>query len=198
MKYYRLACILLLLTGCGYRSDGEEKISVSVPYVVGDHEGELTRVLASTISQNPYFRYTGGEGDWIVKAKVKNSINDRIGYRYDRSQTEGTLKSNVIGIENRKTITVEVTVVNSTTGKVVLGPQEIKAGADFDYINPNNRQDISFINPSTGVPNPSISFSLGQLDSVGSAGEDAIYPIHQKIATRIVEGMIASSGWDEE
>jgi len=197
MNRILLVC-LLALSACGYRFDGGDPIAISVPYVIGDFEGELTDALAAEISKSADFRFTDGPSDWTLKAKIKGATNDRIGYRYDRDPKSGELRDNVMGIENRKTISVEISVEDSHTGKCILGPQTIKAGADYDYDDPNSLQDLSFVNPATGRLATSIQFSLGQLDNVGSAGENAIYPIYDRLARRIVDGMIASGSWDDE
>lgn len=197
MKMFHILFLLplLLLSGCGYRFDGGgEKISVSVPYVQGDHEGELTEALVWALSRSPSFRYTHGEGDWILQVRFLKSANDRIGYRYDRrNDKNGTRRKNIVGIENRKTSTVEVTVLSAATGCRVLGPQVVRAHADYDYVDPNYIGDLAFDNLD-GQQETSIAFSLGQLDSVGAAGEDATYPIFRRLARTIVEGMLASGG----
>ncbi len=193
MKPFFALLGLILLCGCGYRYDGQDKVSVCVPYVVGDFEGELTDAIIEALSQTANFRYTRGDGDWILKANVKGAKNDRIGYRRDRRDKSGKRRRNVIGTENRQAISVEISIVNATTGKLILGPQTIRADADYDYVDPNSLQDLSFIDPATGNRTTSIAFSLGQLDSVGSAGQDAIYPIYKRLAQKIVDGMIASS-----
>ena len=195
----RLAFLfLLILSACGYHFDGREKIAVSVPYVVGDQEGELTDALIWALARTPNFRYTDEEGDWVLKAKIVNTTNDRIGYQYDRDPISGKLRTNVVGTENRKAITVEVSVMNAATGKLILGPQKVKAEADYDYVDPNSLRDLSFINPVTGVRETSIAFSLGQLDSVGAAGEEAAQPIYRSLARKIIDGMIASGVTHDE
>lgn len=198
--FSKLACIVLLslLSACGYRFDTSAPITVSIPYVVGDNEGAMTNALISALSNSSNFRYTTGKGDWILKAKITGSIHDRIGYRYDRDPKSGKLRDNVIGIENRRAITLEVSVIDANSEHQILGPQILQATADYDYVDPNSLQDLSFIDPSTGSRLTSIAFSLGQLDSVGSAGEDVMYPIYQKLAQKIVEGMIASGNFNEE
>lgn len=188
--------LLLLLAGCGYRMEGLDPISVSVPYVIGDLEGKLTDALAYALSKTANYRYVQSGGDWTLCAKVVNENNDRIGFRYDRDAKSGKLRDNVIAIENRKEITVEVTVLSNRTGETILGPQKIKATADYDYDDPNSLVDLSFIDPDTNRRVTSIDFSLGQLDSVGAAGEDATSPIYRKLAQRIVDGMIASGDFD--
>ncbi len=217
MKLLPVILFLCFLCGCGYHHDGGEKIAVSVPYVVGDFEGELTDAIVAALSETADFRYTTGNADWVLKVKVESTKNERIGYRYDRKtlskskknaleergkltntmdhddcdKFEGT-KNSVIGIENRRGITVKVSVINAETGKLILGPQIIQADSDFDYFNPKSLQDLSYVDPVTGVRTSSVAFSLGQLDNVGSAGEDALYPTYKRLAQKIVDGMIAS------
>ncbi len=191
-------CTLLFLSACGYHFDNHEKIAICVPYVVGDYEGELTDALARAISRTPNFRYASGEGDWILKAKITQVENQRIGFRYDLDPKNGKLRDNIIGTENRKEIFVEFSVISAATGKLVVGPQTIRGQADYDYVDPNSLQDVSFIDPATGTRVTSIAFSLGQLDSVGTAGEDAIYPIYDRLAQTIVDGVLATGGPDGE
>ncbi|NGX39654.1 MAG: hypothetical protein KR126chlam1_00987 [Chlamydiae bacterium] len=187
--------LTLFLTSCGYYFDGGDKITVSVPYAIGDDEGELTGALANAIARTAHFEYVQRGGEWIVNVKVKGTDHDRIGYRYDRDDKSGKLRDNVIGIENRETISVEVCVESARTGKCILGPQIVKARVDYDYADPNSLRDLSFIN-DTGKRVTSIAFSLGQLDSVGAAGQEARIPIYEKLARKIVDGMIASGGAD--
>lgn len=186
--------LLILLASCGYRIDGKDAITVSVPYVKNDFEGELTDALVRALSRTANFRYEPSGGDWTLQVNICSQTNDRIGYRYDRDPTTGELRTNILGTENRKEITAEVCVVKTSTGELILGPQKIKASADYDYDDPNSLVDLSFINPETSRRTTSIQFSLGQLDSVGTAGEDAIYPIYRLLAQQIVDGMIASGG----
>lgn len=187
---------LLFLAACGYHMERGEKISIAVPYVIGDHEGALTEALARAISRTANFQYAKEDGDWVLKAKILKVNNDRIGYRYDRDDKSGKRRDNIIGTENRKEITVEVSVIDATTNKLIAGPQVIKADAQYDYVDPNSLQDLSFIDPATGKRVTSIAFSLGQLDSVGSAGEDAIFPIYRILAQKIVDGLIATGDED--
>ncbi len=143
--------VFLLLAACGYRVDGLDLITVSVPYVLGDHEGELTDALAFALARTGNYRYVEDGGEWTLNAKIVGDRNDRIGYRYDRDPKSGKLRDNVIGIENRKNITVEVKVVKNSTGELVLGPQKIKVSVDYDYDDPNSLLDLSVVNPFKGT-----------------------------------------------
>ena len=69
----------------------------------------------------------------------------------------------------------------------------IKADATYDYFDQNSLRDLTFIDLQGDVQT-SVAFSLGQLDSVGTAGEDAIYPIYRILAQKIVEGIIGTGG----
>lgn len=191
-----LFSLCLILTSCGYHFESGEPIAISVPYVKGDFEGEMTDALAWAISNTSQFRYTHGEGNWTLKAKVIRTSNDRIGYQYETKPKEGKIVDVLTGIENRKTISLEVSVVNSATDALVWGPHIIKADATYDYVDSDSLVDLSFTNQS-GKRETSIDFSLGQLDSVGVAGEDAIYPIYKKLAQKVIYGLIAA-GDDEE
>lgn len=196
MKKLCTIAIFLTLVGCGYHMERGDKIAISVPYVINDYEGALTEALARAISRTANFRFTKDDGDWIINAKVIRTNNDRIGYRYDRKDKSGEKRKNIIGTENRKEISVEVSVTDSATGKLIAGPQIIKADAMYDYVDPNSLQDLSFIDPDNGRRLTSIAFSLGQLDSVGTAGEDAAFPIYRLLAQKIVDGLIAAGDED--
>lgn len=196
--FFVILC-LPLLSSCGYNLEGSrEQISISVPYVVGDFEGELTDAIVSTLSQSGQFRFVHDEcGRWILHARIVNTNNDRIGYRYDRSDKSGKLRKNIIGVEDRRILDVEISVVDGVTGKCVLGPEIVRSEAEYDYVDDNSLKDLSFID-SFGIRQTSIAFSLGQLDSVGVAGEDALMPLYRRAARKIVDGLIASLDFDEE
>ena len=187
-----LFLLLPLLSACSYCIDGyDNHISVSVPYAIGDFEGELTNAIIWELSRSPEYSYTQDEGRWTIITKVLGTNNERIGFRYDRDDKSGERRKNIVGTENRKYMSVQVTVVNNRTGKKVLGPYIIKEEVDYDYADQNSLRDLSFVD-SEGERQTSIAFSLGQLDTVAAAGEDALYPLYQKIAKRIVEGLDAS------
>lgn len=196
--FFVILC-LPLLGSCGYYLEGSrEQITISVPYVGGDFEGELTDAIISSLSRSGYFRFVHDEcGQWILYARIINTDNNRIGYRYDRNDKSGKLRKNIVGVENRKTLDVEISVVSGVTGKCVLGPEIVRSEAEYDYVDDNSLKDLSFID-SFGVRQTSIAFSLGQLDSVGTAGEDALAPLFRRAARKIVDGLIASLDSDEE
>ena len=185
-----------MLAACGYRFDGGEKITVSVPYVIGDEEGKLTNALISALSQSPKYHYVKNEGDWLLKVKVLDTLNDRIGYRYERG-AKGRLKKNIIGIENRKEIIVNISVCDPCGG-LILGPLIVSASADYDYTDNTTRKDLEFFNPSTDRKTSSIAFSLGQLDSIDGAQDDVLDPIYRQLARKIIDGLLIFDLVEEE
>ena len=171
----------------GYRVATSDTIAIEVPYVVDDHEGKLTNALAYALSTTAQYRYVQKRGDWVLKVAVLSDKNDRIGYRYDRNPVSGKLKESIAAAENRKHITAEVKVIKASTGELVLGPQKIKVSAAYDYDDPSVLFDLAFTDPQSGATQPLIDVSLGQLDSVAAAGENAVEPIYKELAQRIIE-----------
>ena len=94
-----------------------------------------------------------------------------------------------MGTENREIITVEVKLIDTYTQEIILGPEVISASADYDYVDSNSIRDLTFIQPN-GHPTTIIDFSLGQLDSIEGAHDDAQTPIFRKLAQRIADGLI--------
>ena len=86
--------------------------------------------------------------------------------------------------ENRRTLTAQVTLTDTSTEKVVIGPVNITTSTDFDYIDVNSLKEVSFIN-AHGNREKTISFSLGQLDSIEGAQDAALTPIYRQLAQNI-------------
>jgi hypothetical protein len=197
LTLYAFAPLLLILTGCGYRfqdqksSDGP--LTISIPYIKGDDEGQLNTELARVLSNDPHFEYRQNGGAVVLEVAVIADGNDRIGYRYDRNPTSGKRRKNIVGTENRRTLTAEVKLIDTYTQEVLIGPVHVKARADYDYINPNSIRDLTFIS-SSGKTETVIDFSLGQLDSVEGAHDDSSVPIYRQLAQKIVDGVV-SQGW---
>lgn len=181
---------LLFFASCGYHIESGEKIAISVPYVQGDIEGMLTNEIVRNLSTTTQFQYTQGDGNWLLQAKILSFGDDRIGYRYDRDDVSGKRRTNVVGVENRLSLCVELSIVSCATGKCILGPKIVKADTEYDYYDPNSLKDVSFTN-NLGIRQTSVGFSLGQLDSVEGAHNDAYLPLFQNLAKKIVEGLIA-------
>ena len=185
------AALLVLLSGCGYRfSDKQERQNtISVPFIKGDADGMLTSEIIQALSASGYFEFRKNNGNLELQVAILSDSDDRIGYRYDRNPTTGKLRKNIVGTENRETINIEAKLIDVYTQEVILGPEVISASADYDYVDSNSIRDLTFVN-SDGHPTTIINFSLGQLDSIEGAHDDAQMPIFHKLAQKIVDGLI--------
>jgi hypothetical protein len=183
--------LLLVLCGCGYRFSEEQQRqnTISMSFIKGDQDGLLTTEVVHALAASGHFEYRKNNGNLELQMAIVSEGDDRIGYRYDRNPTTGKLRKNIVGVENRETIAVEIKLIDTYTQEVLLGPETISASADYDYVDYNSIKDLTFIQPG-GKPITIIDFSLGQLDSIEGAHDDAQTPIFRKLAQKIVDGLI--------
>ncbi len=185
---------LLVLAGCGgYHFDGAESeagtVTISVPYIKGDLEGHLNTELIRALSITGVFDCVQDGGELRLDAQITSDGDDRIGYRFDRDPQSGELRDNIVGTENRRTLIATVTLIDNATQAAVLGPQQVKAHSDYDYVDSNSIRDLTFVTKE-GVPEKVLDFSLGQLDSVEGAHDDASTLIYRRLAEKIVNGLL--------
>jgi hypothetical protein len=65
----------------------------------------------------------------------------------------------------------------------------IKAFADYDYVDSNSIRDLTF-RSGHHQHEKTLDFSLGQLDSLDGAHQDASAPIFRLAAQKIVDGLL--------
>ena len=180
---------LLLSSSCGYHYrpyEGERApLSVSVPYIQGDPDSLFNGELIYQLSCSQEFSYVQSGGDLTLKVKFLSDTHDRIGFRYDRDNPKGTLEKNLLGVEDRRTIIAEVSLLDSVSGKVLLEPTKVTAFTDYDYTDPGSPRDLLF-----SKEKPIIKFSLGQLDSSEGAHDDASRPLFRRLSQKIVMGLL--------
>ncbi len=170
-------------------SQEEEGHSISIPYIQGDNRAILNNELVRQLSESGQFYCVQNGGDFVLQVVLAADTEERIGYRYDRDNTSGKLEKNLIGVESRRGLVAEVTLLNAHTEEKVFGPCIVKASADFDYFDPGSPRDLSFVNQK-GVPESVLQFSLGQLDSVEGAHDDASVPAYRLLSQKIVLGIM--------
>lgn len=190
-----LCTLSFLFSSCGYRFSAEccseKKISLSIPYVVGDLTGELTQALIQAVSASSRFVYSPHDGDYILRVEMVGQGEEKVGYRYDREGDKGKRKSNIVPTEDRLSIAVHATLVDESSDEVVAGPFSATAFTDFDYVDTNSIKDLSL--PQTGaVRQTSISFSLGQLDSIEGSHGNAAELLYRSLAQKVVSGLYLS------
>ncbi len=185
------------MIGCGYRFQDEKPpegpVTINVPYIRGDIEGQLNTELTRILSNDPHFELRQNGGMVVLEVAIINDGNERIGYRYDRNPSSGKRRKNIVGTENRRNVTAEVKLIDSYTQETIIGPVHVKARADYDYVDSNSVRDLTFTN-SAGTTQTVINFSLGQLDAIEGAHDDAVGPIYRQLAQKIVDGIV-SQGW---
>lgn len=159
--------------------------SISLPYIEQDLDGALTAEIAYQLASSGTFSYRHSGGALLLRVSVSPKETSQIGYRRDRHK-DGTLKKNIIPIEARDTITATVSIIERSTSRVVFGPIKITADTDYDFVDQDSLDDLSFIAPN-GQRDTVLDFSLGQLESRGSAQIAAQKPLYRKLAKKIVD-----------
>lgn len=191
--------LLGILGSCGYSFEGSHPaggvLSISVPYIKGDGEGHFNAELVKALSCSGVFECVQTNGELTLDVAIIADSDDRIGYRFDRDPTSGELRDNIVGTENRRSLSAQVQLLDGYTGEVVAGPHVVQACADYDYVDSNSIRDLVFTTPS-GVPEKVLVFSLGQLDSVEGAHDDTNIVIYKILAQRIVDGLIVQRAVD--
>jgi hypothetical protein len=100
----------------------------------------------------------------------------------------GEIKKNLVGSEGRRFIAVEATLLEGKSDTVACGPFHIEADCDFDYVDGDSIQDLTFVNPE-GIVQTVLPFSLGQLESIEAAQEASARPLNVQIAEKIVDAI---------
>ncbi len=124
-----------------------------------------------------------------MDVSILSVSNANIGYLRDRTPT-GELKPNILPVEARQTIAAKVQLTSTTTKKVIWGPEVITASIDFDFVDQDAINDLSFID-SSGNRQSVLSFSLGQLESFPSAEKAARKSLYKAISQKIIDAIIA-------
>lgn len=185
------------ICSCGYRWTPEfsQKIrpSLVIPYAKGDDDGTLTAEVVRSITASGIANVVPYEGDFRLQISITNMQNQTVGYRRDRQKVSGEIKKNIVGCEGRRIIQAEVILFESDSEKIAAGPYQIVADTDYDYVDGDSFQDLTFVN-SQGILTTVLPFSLGQLESVESAQEAASKPLYEKLAQKIVDTIF--SAWD--
>lgn len=187
-----LTAFALVLSSCGYHftptiSEGE-RLSISIPYIQGDPEASLNNELTSALSRSGRFDCFQSGGDLMLQVVVLSDVNDKIGYRFDRDNVTGVRRQNILAIENRRSITAQVTLYDSHSGEVLFGPIPIKANIEYDYADPGSPRDLD-TTASFGTI-PTIRYSYGQLNTVEGGHDDASPNIYRGLSQKIVQSVI--------
>ena len=179
----RFLVLVLAVTGGGYhagRSPLSRSVStITVPYVKGDTDGSLTAALIERISATGIAPVVQEGGRLVVHVLLHNQSDDNIGFQYERD-IKGALLKTLVANESRMYASARVTVVESSSGTVLLGPASVSAAADFSFI------------PDGSSQSPT-AFSLGQMEPYGIAREAAKDALNDALAEKIANLVV--NGW---
>jgi len=184
----------LFFSSCGYHWTAEtpegRPVRVSVPFISGDEQGVLTSEIISALSSSGMVRISSSMPEYRLQVCVLKQNNETIGFRRDRQKVHGGVKKNLLACEGRRVLEAEVMLRHVDTGEVAWGPYRLAADADYDYVDGDSIQDLTFVAPD-GSPMIVLPFSLGQLESVESAQEAATQLLYRRLAKKIVDAFSA-------
>lgn len=150
----------------------------------------LTAEIIEAISASGLADVRSYGGMYTLEIKIEGEETDKIGFRIDPQKVDGKVRKNLLAIEGRRTMTIEATLCSK--GEVIHGPYFITANADYDYVDGDSIQDLTFVN-SAGQTVTVLPFSLGQLEPSESAALAATRPLYRKLAQKVVDAI--SSEW---
>jgi len=182
--------------GCGYQwgrqFPEDARPIISVPFIAGDEDGSLTAEIISRLESSGLAKVSTSNGNYRLVLSILGNCKNQIGYRRDRQKIKSHIQKNLVAAELRKTMDVEVILFQGNTENIAFGPYKISAWSDYDYVDGDSYQDLTFPGP-TGAPILVLPFSLGQLEDVESAELAAAKPLYRKLAQKIVD--VISAEW---
>jgi hypothetical protein len=186
--------VLSVFAGCGYRwNSNDENRCICVPYVSGDQDGALTAEIIRQLCSSPNIRVTSNARERLDIAVVQEGF-ETIGYRRDPQKIKGEIRKNLVANEERRTISVDVSLFHDDAPEPVFGPQRISAYVDYDYLDGDSIQDLEFAN-SFGRPVVVLPFSLGQLEPQEAAQEASSRSLYEKLSQKIVDIVHSQCMW---
>ena len=144
--------------------------TVHIPYAVGDSTGEFTRRVISEVSKQPGFS-VDDSGQYLLTIRLLDSKEQKLGYRFDPIDLDKG-KREIIPNESRALVLAEVSLKDTFSNKIVLGPAYILGGIDFDH-------------QQNTINNDTNDFSLGQLTDIETARDVTYIPLYRDLSIKI-------------
>lgn len=148
----------------------------------------LTAEIIEAISASGLANITSYGGEYTLQVVIVGEETDKIGFRVDPQKVDGKVRKNLLASEGRRTMILEATLCLG--GKEIHGPYRISADADYDYVDGDSIQDLTFVNPA-GATVTVLPFSLGQLEPAESAAMASTKPLYRKLAQKIVDAIFS-------
>jgi len=175
-----LFTMIIVASSCNYHCGSGMLASrydtISVPYVSGDGDGDLTAAIIEEMTRTSGMQYRKYCGQLVLNVCVLGIEEEDIGFRYDHDDDD-LLTDNLIPIEMRMKALAEVEVVDVCAGCVVVGPTKVMASIDYDHEYNQGGENL---------------FSLGQLNDTDAARDISYHPLNRAPARRIVDLVINS------
>lgn len=190
-RLFTLLALSSLCAACGYHWTPESPLTtLSIPFIKGDDDGTLTEALCYAFSRSGFVHVVSRQGEYQLQTAILNAANEKIGFRQDPQKVDGEVRNNLLAIEGRQTVSLEITLLRNA--EVVYGPYIITADADYDYVDGDSVQDLTFTAPNGSLVTV-LPFSLGQLEPIEAAQEGARTPLYRKLAQKTVDAI--RSAW---
>lgn len=150
----------------------------------------LTAQMIEAISCSGLAELRSYGAEYTLQVVIVGEESDKIGFRIDPQKVDGKIRKNLTAIEGRRSMTVEATLCSK--GEVVHGPFRITADVDYDYVDGDSVQDLTFVD-SKGKMIAVLPFSLGQLEPYESAALASTSSLYRRLAQKVVDAI--SSEW---
>lgn len=171
-----LLIFCFLFTGCGYRWGAGGEFSpystISIPYVEGDWDGNLTSHIIKEMSRSGNLQVVNSGGSLILKVYIVDIWEDDVGFRYDRKK-DGKIRKSIVPDETRLAISADIYLIESLSGNILLGPVRVISETEFDH---------DYYSSQCGIN----VFSLGQFTDIDEARDAAEKPLNRRLAEKIV------------
>lgn len=144
----------------------------------------LSAEIINTLGASGLARVVSCGGDYTLQVKLLGGQDEKIGFRVDPQKVDGQVRRNLLASEGRKTMRIEAALYSG--GEIAFGPYLIEANADYDYVDGDSIQDLTFVSPAGGTVTV-LPFSLGQLEAIDSAQLAVRGPLYRRLALKITE-----------
>lgn len=175
-----------VVTSCGYRGlSAKDHSVIFLPPIKGDYEGLLYANLAESLASVGAFSNSLSHSDLELTVEVTDDPfreqEREIGFRFARNPFDKETKM-LVPSERRQSLFTRITLKDTSTGKVVLGPKTLRAEVDYDF--DSDLFDDKAV-PVGGANVPLVRYSLGQLENHETARETARGELTRKLASKI-------------
>jgi hypothetical protein len=181
--------LMALVSGCGYQwGSGGQFGAIEVPFVQGDVDGSLTCALVHGLAASGRVVAQEKSAQYSLHVAIVDTSSETVGYRRDQQKISGEIKKNLLAVEARKKIVVEMSLYKTADNTLVYGPVRLEADSDYDYLDGDSIQDLAFID-TAGIQQTVLPFSLGQLESKETAQEATGRPLYKRLVQTMIDAL---------